>query len=169
MPDPAADHPVDRLLSAGVAGAANLLLLILYPAAWIAPLAHAGVLPFFKGDAISVLSGIGALWEADAGLAILVALFAIVFPYGKTLGLTAIHLGFLGPRPLPLIEVMGKLSMADVFLVALYIVIAKGLMIGHVTAAWGLWLFTCCVLVSMWIAWVTARQLKREVAPSKPS
>lgn len=39
--------------------------------------------------------------------------------------------------------------MADVFLVALYIVLAKG--VGHATVetAWGLWLFTGCILVSL--------------------
>ena len=29
---------------------ANLLLLLLYPASWLAPLAHAGFLPFFSGN-----------------------------------------------------------------------------------------------------------------------
>ena len=35
--------------------------------------------------------------------------------------------------------------MADVFLIALYIVMVKGVGIGHVASAWGLWLFTFCV------------------------
>ncbi|MEM7238490.1 MAG: paraquat-inducible protein A, partial [Pseudomonadota bacterium] len=68
----------------------------------------------------------------------------------------AIHRGW--PGPLGLIEVVGKLSMADVFLIALYIVVVKGVGVGHVTSAWGLWLFTACVLASIWISWATGRE-----------
>ena len=61
--------------------------------------------------------------------------------------------GLLSPRTLPALHVLGKLAMADVFLIALYIVIAKG--VGHVTVevAWGLYLFTALILVSLFIAW----------------
>jgi uncharacterized paraquat-inducible protein A len=131
--------------------AVNLLLLVLYPAAWLAPLARAGILPFFSGTEITVLGGVRDLWGNDAALATLVALFAIVIPYGKTLCLAAIHFGRLGPRALPALEVISKLSMADVFLIALYIVLVKGVGIGHVVSAWGLWLFTGCVLASIWV------------------
>ena len=69
-------------------------------------------------------------------------------------------------RPLPANDALvqhgdavGKLSMADVFLVAVYIVIVKGVGIGHVSTAWGLWLFTGCVLVSLWAGWATRRGL----------
>ena len=137
----------------------NLLLLSLYPVSWIAPLAHAGFLPFFSGNEITLLGGIANLWESDAALAALVAAFAIVIPYGKTLCLAAIHYGHLGPRALPLIEIIGKLSMADVFLIALYIVLVKGVGIGHVVSAWGLWLFTGCVLASIWVGFETKRKI----------
>ena len=143
-----------------LAARVNLLMLVLYPAAWLAPLARAGMLPWFSGDEITILGGISDLWEVDRALAALVALFAIVIPYGKTLVLSAVHFGRLGPRAVPIIQAIGKLSMADVFLIALYIVIVKGVGIGHVTSAWGLWLFTVCVLVSIWVGWVTGRRLK---------
>ena len=147
-----------------IARSVNLALLILYPAAWLAPLARAGMFPFFfDGREITILGGIGDLWEADIALAALVALFAIIIPYGKTLALSAAHFGKLGPAPLPVIETIGKLSMADVFLIALYVVVVKGVGIGHVSIAWGLWLFTMCVLASIWVSWVTARHLKPDV------
>lgn len=142
------------------AGRINLVLLILFPVAWFAPLARAGVLPFFSGNEITIAGGVVDLWEADIALSLLVAFFAVVVPYGKTLVLSAYHLGRIGPRALPLIEIIGKLSMADVFLIALYIVVVKGVGIGHVSTAWGLWLFTLCVLVSMWIGWQTNRAIK---------
>ena len=137
----------------------NILLLILYPVSWIAPLARAGFLPFFSGTEITILGGVRDLWQSDAALAALVAAFAIVIPYGKTLCLAAIHYGHLGPRALPLIEIIGKLSMADVFLIALYIVLVKGVGIGHVVSAWGLWLFTGCVLASIWVGFETKRKI----------
>lgn len=151
-----------RLLPActGPHVAVNLALLLLYPLAWWAPLARAGFLPWFEGEAVSVLSGVADLWEADRALALLVALFAVAIPYAKTLVLAAVHLGWTGPGSLPLVEAVGKLSMADVFLVAVYIVVVKGVGIGHVSTAWGLWLFTGCVLISLWVGWATRRGLR---------
>jgi len=140
--------------------ALNLALLLLYPAAWVAPLARAGWLPFFSGDEITLLGGVRDLWASDAALAALVALFAIVIPYGKTIFLALVHFGHLGPRSLPAVEVIGKLSMADVFLIALYIVLVKGVGIGHVASAWGLWLFTGCVLASLWAGFETRRRIE---------
>ena len=137
----------------------NLLLLLLYPASWLAPLARAGFLPFFSGTEITILGGVADLWQSDAALATLVAVFAIVIPYAKTLSLAAIHFGWLGARALPLIEIVGKLAMADVFLIALYIVLVKGVGVGHVVSAWGLWLFTACVLASLWAGFETKRKI----------
>lgn len=128
----------------------NLALLIAYPVAWMAPLAHAGVLPFFQGSEVSVFGAVRDLWGVDPWLGALVAALAVVIPYAKTLLVAALHQGWLGPRALPVLGVLGKLSMADVFLVALYIVVVKGVGLGHVTPAWGLWLFTGCVLASIW-------------------
>ena len=156
----------ERLIELGTPGLINFVLLVAYPVAWIAPLAHAGILPFFSGDEITVLGGVVDLWEADAALSILVAFFAIAVPYAKTIALAAIHLGHLRASALPVIEIVGKLSMADVFLIALYIVMVKGIGVGRVTTAWGLWLFTICVLVSIWVSWTTSKRLKAEATSS---
>ena len=45
--------------------------------------------------------------------------------------------------------------MADIFLVALYIIAAKGIGIGYVETAWGLWLFTACILLSLLATYLT--------------
>lgn len=128
---------------------ANLALLILFPIAWTAPLMRAALLPIFGLSDISVLSGIMALWQTDMALAILVASLALAAPYAKVLLLAAIQFGILGPRALPALHLMGKLAMADVFLIALYIVIAKGAGYVTVQTAWGLYLFTACILASL--------------------
>jgi paraquat-inducible protein A len=141
--------------------ALNLLLLVLYPVAWMAPLMRAGLLPLFGLDEISVLSGIAALWDGgEVALAALVVFFALVAPMAKTICLTLIHLSRLPQRLLPALQVLSKLAMADVFLIAVYITLAKGLAVGRVETAWGLWLFTACVLVSLGVGIATARAAK---------
>lgn len=135
--------------------ALNLSLLILYPIAWAAPLMRAGVLPLFGLTEISVFSGVRALWASDIFLALVVTFFAFIAPYLKTLGLALVQFNLLGQRALPALAFIGKLAMADVFLIALYITLAKGIGFGRVEVAWGLYLFTACILVSLWISWKT--------------
>tara|TARA_R110002074_G_scaffold351391_1_gene522506 strand:- start:131 stop:589 length:459 start_codon:yes stop_codon:yes gene_type:complete len=139
----------------------NLALLVLFPLSWTAPLMRAGLLPFFALDEISILSGIATLWQEDILLGSLIALFAIAAPIVKTLGLSLIHFGHASPRLLNAFTVMGKFAMADVFLIALYIVLAKGVGLGRVETAWGLWLFTACVLTSLGVSLATAALVKR--------
>lgn len=137
---------------------ANLSLLVLFPIAWVAPLLKAGLLPFFSLSEISVLTGIQTLWAKDVFLALVVTFFALVAPYLKTLGLALIHFRLASPRLLPSITLMGKLAMADIFLIALYIVLAKGVGVGRVETGWGLYLFTACVIASLGISFLSARK-----------
>ena len=131
---------------------ANLALLILFPVAWFAPLLRAALLPIFGMDEISVITGLQSLWQSDPAFALLVTFLAVFAPFAKTLGLTLIHFGLLSPKTLPALHILGKLAMAEVFLIALYLVIAKGA--GYVTieTAWGLYLFTACILASLFIS-----------------
>ncbi|MCA8878718.1 MAG: paraquat-inducible protein A [Rhodobacteraceae bacterium] len=133
----------------------NLALLIAFPVAWAAPILRAGVLPFFGMSEISVLSGIRSLLESDPWLALLVALLALVAPYVKILTLAGIQFGYLTARALPLVKFAGRLAMADIFLIALYIVVVKGAGLARVETAWGLWLFTACVGLSLITSWLT--------------
>lgn len=139
--------------------AANLALLVLFPLAWAAPLLRAGLLPLFGLSEISVLTGLQALWGKDVVLALVVTAFALFAPFAKTLGLALVQFGLASPRLLPALGVLGKLAMADVFLVALYIVVAEGVGLGRVETAWGLYLFTFCVLASLALSILTGRRL----------
>jgi uncharacterized transporter YbjL len=47
---------------------------------------------------------------------------------------------------------MGKLAMADIFILSLYVVIAKGIGIGKIEVAWGLYLFTGAVIASLFVS-----------------
>ncbi|MCA1774428.1 MAG: paraquat-inducible protein A [Paracoccaceae bacterium] len=144
---------------------ANLLLLILFPVAWFAPLMRAGLLPLFGLSEISVISGLQSLWATDVFLALLVTVFALFAPYLKTLGLALVHFDLLSKRLLPVLSYMGKLAMADIFLLALYVVVIKGIGIGKVEIAWGLYLFTACILGSLMISFLTARHSPTPLAP----
>jgi uncharacterized paraquat-inducible protein A len=138
--------------------AANLLLLVLFPLSWFAPLLRAGLLPFFGLSEISVISGLQALWGTDVALALLVTFFAIFAPYVKTIGLALMHFRLLSPRVAPVLHILGKLAMADIFLIALYIILIKGIGLARVETAWGLYLFTGCVLASLAISILTSRK-----------
>jgi uncharacterized paraquat-inducible protein A len=137
--------------------AANLALLVAFPIAWFAPLMRAGILPLFKLSEISVISGLQSLWGSDVFLALVVTAFALFAPYLKTIGLALIHFDLLSPKLLPVMSWLGKLAMADVFLIALYIVLTKGVGIGKIETAYGLYLFTACILLSIVISALTPR------------
>jgi uncharacterized paraquat-inducible protein A len=138
--------------------ALNLALLVAFPLSWFAPLLRAGLLPLFGLDTISVVTGLQSLWQEDAALALLVSFLALFAPYAKTIGLALIHARLASPRLLGALAVLGRLAMADVFLIALYIVVAKGVGVGRVETAWGLYVFTGCVLASLWVGWMTERK-----------
>jgi len=139
---------------------ANLALLVLFPVAWFAPLMRAGMLPLFGLSEISVISGLQSLWGTDVFLALLVTALALFAPYAKTVGLALVQFGLLDARALPALFVLGKLAMADVFLIALYIVVVRGVGLATVETAWGLYLFTFCILASLAISLATARSAR---------
>ncbi len=142
---------------------ANLTLLILFPVAWFAPLMQAGIdLPLFGTEEISVISGMQPLWQSDVALALLVTFLAVFAPYMKTIGLALIHFGLMRRKVLPVLEFLGRLAMADVFLIALYILIVKGIGLARVETAWGLYLFTVCILASILIGFWTEKPRARE-------
>lgn len=142
-----------------LAKALNLALLVLFPVAWFAPLLHAGInLPLFGTEAISVVSGLQALWETDILLALLVTFFAIFAPILKVIGVAMIQFGLMRRKVLPAMEFLGKLAMADIFLIALYIVVVKGVHLAKVETGWGLYLFTFCVLASIFASHATAKK-----------
>ncbi|PWE34455.1 paraquat-inducible membrane protein A [Maritimibacter sp. 55A14] len=140
---------------------ANLSLLVLFPIAWFAPLLRAGFLPLFGLSEISVVTGLQELWRTDIFLALVVTAFALFAPYLKTIGLALVHFGWLDTRATPWLMLLGKLAMADIFLIALYIVVVKGIGLARVETAWGLYLFTGLILVSLAISALGTRAVGR--------
>lgn len=140
---------------------ATLSLLILYPIAWFAPLMRAGLLPIFGLSEISVITGLQSLWASDVALALIVTAFALFAPYLKTIGTALIQWDLLDPRAQPALHVLGKLAMADIFLIALYITLAKGISYATIEPAWGLYLFIGCILASITLGLLTERQRRK--------
>ena len=136
---------------------ANLALLVLFPVAWFAPLLRAAFLPLFGMNEISVISGLQSLWGSDVFLALLVTALALFAPYLKTIGLALVHFDLLDARVKPVLAWMGRLAMADIFLMALYIVVIKGIGVGRIETAWGLYLFSGCVIASLVISALTPK------------
>ena len=136
---------------------ATLSLMVLYPIAWFAPLLRAGLLPLFGLSEISVITGLQSLWDSDVFLALLVTFFAIFAPYLKVIGMALIQWHLLDPRTLPALHILGKLAMADIFLIALYITLSKGIGLGTIEVSWGLYLFTGCILGGIALGFITER------------
>ncbi len=139
---------------------ANLALAILFPVAWFAPLMTVNVrLAFWAGGTdLSVISTLQSLWAEDAVLALLLTFAAIVAPTVKVIGTGLILARLLSPRVQGALHAIGKLAMADVFLIAIYIALFKGLDGGTITIGWGLYLFTFCVVASLLISMAAARR-----------
>lgn len=129
----------------------NLALMIAFPVAWFAPLLRAGLLPIFGLSEISVISGLQSLWQSDVALALLVTFCAIFAPMLKVIGRALRDFGLLDARAEPALALLGKLAMADIFLIALYVVIVKGVGLATVETAWGVYLFSACVLTSLFL------------------
>jgi paraquat-inducible protein A len=147
----------------------NLTLMVAFPIAWFSPLLTTALVPplhlpvwlggntLFEPITLTVISGIQKLLETDILLALVVTVFAMVAPLLKCLGMALIHFNLLTDAAQPVIMTLGKLAMADVFLLALHIVIAKGVGVGQIEVAWGLYLFTAAVLTSLGISLLTKR------------
>ncbi len=140
---------------------ANLALLVLFPVSWFAPVLRAGLVTWFGLGEISILSSLQTLWESDPALALLVTFLALFAPMAKTLGLALLHVGWLDRRALPALHLLGRLAMADMFLVALYVVVVKDAGRVTVETAWGLWLFSGSVLLSLLVAHATEVWLEK--------
>jgi uncharacterized paraquat-inducible protein A len=143
--------------------AANAALAVLFPVAWFAPLMTVRVtLQFWaSGTELSVIGTLQGLWATDVALALLLTFFAIVAPTVKVLGTGLILARLLSPRAHWALFQIGRFAMADVFLIAVYIAIFKGLDGGSITTGWGLWLFTGCILGALVVSVLAERTVRR--------
>ena len=91
---------------------------------------------------------------------VVVALFAIAIPLTKILATAALQFDVIAKTNLWWISLLGKFAMAEIFLLALYIVVAKGVGVGRLETGWGLYFFTFCVLASYVISVIEDKRSK---------
>ncbi|MEO1191775.1 MAG: paraquat-inducible protein A [Pseudomonadota bacterium] len=127
---------------------------VLLLAGWLAPIMTVEAF-IFLGDEVSILDSVWRLLTSgEIFLFVVILLFSIVFPLAK-LGM-AFYLWFLAPvtRPgflktLHWIELLGKWSMLDVFVVALIVVALQISIVSDVSVHAGIYLFTLAVTLSL--------------------
>ncbi len=105
---------------------------------------------------LSIAGGLMALWLAhDYGLFAILTLFSVVFPltklgFGAALWLLADPGSPRVARILHWIEMLGKWSMLDVFVVALIVAAANISLMSDVAVHAGLYVFTASILLSIY-------------------
>lgn len=140
---------LDRFLGLLLLAAAAALL-----AGWLLPVMTVRTLLVFY-DEVSILTGAVRLLEGgDVALFVLIVLFTVVLPVGKLvfawLAWSRLKVG--DPRvrrALHWIEVVGRWSMLDVFVIALLVVVIKLSLISDVEIHAGLYVFIAAVVLSM--------------------
>lgn len=153
----------DRLALAFVA-----LLAVAFPVAWVMPLMTVKIrLAFWaSGTDVTVLSTLQALWADDPVLALVLSLLTLVAPMLKLVGAALILLRLLSPRVEAVLWLLGRLAMADVLLMVVYMALFKGLDGGTITTGWGLWAYTAAVLGSLGLSlWLARREAALPGAP----
>ena len=155
-------HGPARLL-----GPLLLLTLAALPATWWLPLFVARV-PFLWREQVTVVSGLAALWDLDRFLFAIVLLCSVIAPITKLVA--TLHVWYRAPlgtaaKALGRLALLGKLSMAELFLLAVVIVGFKGVGVGRIEVAWGLEAFAAVVVLSFALSlWAEAavRRLARQ-------
>lgn len=168
----------DRWLGWGAILAAVLLV-----AGWVLPIMTVERLLFLSRE-ISILQGVAELWSEDeAFLAIVIGAFSVLLPAVKLA--LALYLWFhaeAGSEPLRralgLLELVGRWSMLDVFVVALLVVSIRTSLIDDVTVHPGVYVFTAAIVLSLVVvqrmAVLARRAIDQDIkgeddAPPEPS
>ena len=109
------------------------------------------VIKFLSGLDISagIVAGEFAVTDGKDRNAIWFLRAIFLLAMARAMDHTIEQFGKIGPRAKPVFGFLGRLAMADIFLMALYVVIIKGVAMTRVEVGWGLYLFTFCVLASL--------------------
>jgi len=130
-----------------------LIALGLLIAGWSLPTLELTKVIFFTST-YSIWAGIMELWKSNHHfLAGVIFFFSMIFPTAKLLGLMGIWFIPLAKdkrsRYLDSLEVLGRWSMLDVFVVAVLIVLIKAGDVADANAAIGIYVFAGAIMLSM--------------------
>jgi paraquat-inducible protein A len=127
-----------------------LLSLALVPVTWWLPLFTARV-PFLWRQDVSIATGLVELWRLDLVLCGAVLFFSVLAPLAKGAALAWVWYrvpAARAARHLDRLSLLGKLSMTEMFLLAVVIVGLKGVGVGRVEVSWGLHAFVGVLVLS---------------------
>ncbi|GAB5471576.1 MAG: hypothetical protein Kilf2KO_46060 [Rhodospirillales bacterium] len=135
-------------------GALLVLASLLLALGWVTPIMTVETLVFL-GDEVSILDSVWRLLTSgEVFLFVVIFLFSVIFPLAKLA--VAFYLWFLAPvtkpgflKTLRWIEILGKWSMLDVFVVALIVVALQISIVSDVSVHAGIYLFTLAVALSL--------------------
>lgn len=139
-------HGLRRLI-----GPFLIIVLVARPPSWWFPVFTTQTLLFFRHE-VTIVVAIVTLFETDLFLCIVVVLFSMVAPVIKNAAL--IYVWYRVPNTHALrwvgrLTLLGKLSMAEIFLIALAIVGIKGVSLQQVYVSYGLYYFSAVILASL--------------------
>lgn len=125
--------------------------LILLPASWFMPLFRTELL-WVLGNEVTVAGAVRSLWDVDLFLCGVVVLFGMVLPAVKLAGLLVAWTARPAPQGARWIAALGKVSkfsMLDIMLIAVTIVGFKGVGLGKVSVAYGLYVYAGVVIAAL--------------------
>lgn len=130
-----------------------VVAMLLLVAGLVLPVMRVQKLVFWKDD-YSILTGVKALWDDGQWfLAVVIALFSVTFPILKLAGLLGVWFSPMRRdqrgRLLFWVDVLGRWSMLDVFVVAVTIVVMSSKAALDATPRAGLYVFAAGVGLSM--------------------
>ena len=152
---------IERLIGPGL-----LLSFLLFISGLVIPVASVDKLLFFSGS-YSILAFIHELYEQENYvICTAITLFSVIFPFLKLIQSARLW-WFVDYRSVQIstalrrLEVLGKWSMMDVFVVAVGIVVATSTQLADMTPRIGIYLFGMSVLVGMLAVGHMARLARR--------
>jgi paraquat-inducible protein A len=143
-------------------GYAAISVAILFPVTLVVPILSTRI-PLLSYNEIVLARVAYDLFRTDKVLFVIVVVFGIIVPWCKSV-LSCFFWYFLSSpahaRYFDLLALLGKLSMLDIMLLAIFIVAFKGLGIGHVEIRYGLYVYVSIVLVSFFVSLFMTRRVR---------
>lgn len=126
----------------------------------------------WEKNTFSILTGIENLWEENnRSLAVIVFFFSVIFPIVKLGALLAMWFVNMTDRQrkwiLYSLEVLGRWSMLDVFVVAVIIVSVKLGVLATAKAEIGIYYFGAAILSAMMVTTLVSHLARHSKTPSK--
>jgi uncharacterized paraquat-inducible protein A len=140
------------------------MALVALPISWHLPLFRTEWLVFLEND-VTLLGAVRTLAATDLFLCAIVVLFGMAIPFMKLAALLYAWLAMPAETARAWIDAIGKVSkfaMLDVLLLALVIVGLKGVGMGKVSVAYGLYVYASVVMLVLLVsAWMQRCAAKR--------